>query len=185
MISDYQKRKLTHLFELLDVNKNGYLQLGDFMSIADTLRKKLKLSEHSSHYQALCDSCKKLYDKFREEICLPTKKTISLEEWISYFTVVLDSDRSEEIVETYKVLIYSFLFDVFDDNNDGYISREEYGEMYEIYNISDSGIAEAFESIDVYVDDRLSKYELINAIEVFLTSADPADRGNLIFGQLS
>ncbi|MEQ8713173.1 MAG: EF-hand domain-containing protein [Cyclobacteriaceae bacterium] len=185
MISDYQKRKLTHLFTLLDINKNGYLQLGDFMSIADTLRKKMQLSEHSSHYQALCDSCKRLYDKFKEEICQPTKKTISLEEWINYFTDVLDSDRREEIVETYKVLIYSFLFDVFDDNNDGYISKEEYGEMYEIYNIDDAGIEEAFKSIDLYVDGRLSKYELINAIEVFLTSDEPKDRGNLIFGHLS
>lgn len=185
MISNYQKRKLVHLFKLLDVNKNGYLQLGDFLSIAGTLRKKMNLSEHSSRYQTLCGSCQALYEKFREEICEPKKRTIALRQWLDYFTDVLDSERGEELVETYKVLIYSFLFDVFDDNNDGYISREEYGEMYEIYGVNDPNIEEAFTSIDVFADDRLSKYELINAIEVFLTSDDPSDRGNLIFGHLS
>ena len=97
----------------------------------------------------------------------------------------VDGEEGKEIVEKYRQLIYSFLFDVFDDNNDGYISKEEYAEVYQIYGIDDAEIEEAFASIDVFVDDRLSKYELINAIEVFLTSNDPKDRGNLIFGRVA
>ncbi|MEM8895833.1 MAG: EF-hand domain-containing protein [Bacteroidota bacterium] len=185
MISEFQKQKFAHLFNLLDVKKNGHLQLGDFTSVAQTLRKKMNLKEFSSHYKQLCDSCEALFEALRTDIALPKKRTMALEEWLEFFEKCVDGEQGEEIVEKYRQLIYSFLFDVFDDNNDGYISKEEYAEVYQIYGIDDAEIEEAFESIDVFVDDRLSKYELINAIEVFLTSNDPKDRGNLIFGRVA
>ncbi len=184
MISEFQKKKFSHLFNLLDVNKNGYLQLGDFMSVAHTLREKMDLPEFSSHYRQLCQSCQALFEALKEDIALPKKRTITLEEWLNFFEIASGGDEGEATVEKYRQLLYGFLFDVFDDNNDGYISMEEYAEVYQIYGIDDHQIAEAFESIDVYKDERLSKYELINAIEVFLTSAEPKDRGNLIFGRV-
>jgi len=72
--------------------------------------------------------------------------------------------------------------DLFDDNHDGYISTDEYVDMFVVYGIDIKYSAKSFIKLDINRDDRLSRNELLHAFETFLLSNEPNQPGNWIFG---
>lgn len=181
MISDFQKRKLTHFFYLLDVNKNDYLQLEDFSIISDNLIFNLDYEEGSKEHKFIADKSVAMFYRFSADIS-GTGKNITLKEWLDFFDQKIIAQRDKELLEEYVELIIGFLFDLFDANHDGYISIEEYTDIFMAYGIDIKYAAKAFVNLDINQDDRLSKSEILYAVETFLISNDPNERGNWIFG---
>ena len=86
------------------------------------------------------------------------------------------------VLEEYSELILGFIIHFFDTNNDGFISDEEYERMFKIFGMNELQAGLAFHGLDKDGDNRLSRYELLNAVETFLTSDDPANSDNWVFG---
>lgn len=181
MLSDFQKQKLTYFFRLLDLNKNGYLRLDDFSEISEKAREKLGYDTGSKEHKFLADRSVRFFHRLLGDIPHADNQAIQLEEWLMFFGQLISSEDEEQLDE-YTELIIGFLFDLFDDNHDGFISVEEYADIFFMYGIDIKYSAKAFINLDVNQDDRLSRYELMHAVETFLTSDNQADRGNWIFG---
>lgn len=181
MLSDFQRRKLTYFFRLLDLNKNGYLQLGDFSEICERIRQKLEFASGSKEHKFLADRSVKFFHQLLGDIPHGDNQTIKLEEWLHFFDELIASGDEERIAECTEQIM-GFLFDLFDDNHDGYISVEEYADIFLVYGIDIKYSAKAFINLDLNQDDRLSRYELLHALETFLTSDDPTLKANWIFG---
>lgn len=181
MISDFQKRKLTHFFYLLDVNKNDFLQLEDFSIISDNLMFNLDYKEGSKEHQFIAEKSVAMFYKFSGDMS-QSGKSITLHEWLDFFDEKVINPLNKDLLEDYVEVIIGFLFDLFDANHDGYISIEEYTDIFMAYGIDIKYAAKAFVNLDINADERLSKSEILYAVETFLVSDDPKERGNWIFG---
>jgi hypothetical protein len=61
MLTDVQKNKIAHLFNVLDTNKNGQLQLDDFVEVSDQIIIHLKWDRESRVSQVLLKKASRLF----------------------------------------------------------------------------------------------------------------------------
>lgn len=182
MLTNFQSKKLTYFFSLYDLNKNGYLQLEDFTDIAERLCEKLEYQPDSKHYRKLVEKTVGLFYKLLKDIPHGDEQVIYLKDWLEFFDKQIIGKGGEEMLEEYAELIIGYLFDLFDDNNDGFISVSEYKGIFEIYSIDQTYLEKSFLNLDLNNDLKLSRYELIRSVETFLISDDALMKGNWIFG---
>ena len=182
MLTNFQSKKLTYFFSLYDLSKNGYLQLEDFTDIAERLCEKLEYQPDSKHYRKLVEKTVGLFYKLLKDIPHGDQQIIYLKDWLEFFDTHIIGKGNEEMLEEYAELIIGYLFDLFDDNNDGFISVVEYKGIFEIYSIDQTYLEKSFLNLDLNNDLKLSRYELIRSVETFLISDDALMKGNWIFG---
>ncbi|MEP0368171.1 MAG: hypothetical protein ABJN36_20040 [Cyclobacteriaceae bacterium] len=182
MLTPFQSAKLTYLFELLDVNDNGFLQLNDFSELTESIRSKLNYDEGGKEHRAIAQKSTKFFHKLLRDIPNPGDQSINLTGWLQFFNEEVTSFKDEDTVDEWVDILLSFLFGMFDDNHDGYISLEEYQDIFGIFGLDQAYSKEAFNKIDANSDGKLSRYELIPAVETFLTSDNPNEVGNWVFG---
>ncbi|MBV6646084.1 MAG: EF-hand domain-containing protein [Cyclobacteriaceae bacterium] len=181
MLTDLQERKLTHFFGLLDLDKDGSLQIEDFSEIAERLQQEFGYAEGSKEHKFVVDAAVRFFHKLLAEMS-KGNQVILMSEWLEFFDAQFISNDNDDLLEEYSEFMIGFLFDLFDENHDGYIDVEEYADMFMIYGIDIRYSAKAFIDLDLNKDGRLSRNELIHAFENFITS-DIADvKGNWIFG---
>lgn len=182
MSTDFQQKKLTYFFRILDLNSNGFLQLNDFSEMAEKVRLRLDLEDGGRDHKRIVDKSVKLFHTLQKDIGPKEYQQISEGEWTIFLVKHLIEVGDEDDVDDYKDLIFNFMFDFFDLNKDGFISKSEYSDFYTIFGIDRDYLDKAFSQLDTSQDGRLSRYEMMAAIEDFLTSDDPTLKGNWIFG---
>lgn len=183
MLSDVQNRKIVHFFQLLDSHKNGYLQADDFSEIAERIRVGLGYEAGGDKHVFLAKKSARFFHTLLNAISHENKQVISQQEWIDFIEEKIIKGNNEEFKEEFQEFIIGFIFDLFDDNHDGYLSTDEYVDMFVVYGIDIKYSAKAFLKLDLNKDDKLSRNELFHSFEMFLTSDDPNQPGNWIFGK--
>jgi Ca2+-binding EF-hand superfamily protein len=165
MLTEVRRRKLSYLFDILDNNKNHYLQPDDFAEVANKICDVLSLHNHSKDRMHIQLKSLRLYvqlltDMDKEDI------SISLDEWLGLF----DSDTPipPRSAKKYIVKIAAYIFMLFDQDDDHFISKEEYLDMFRIYNI-DLNYSQKGE-------------EMVHGFKDFLMSSKSEAPGNWIFG---
>ncbi|MFT6865391.1 MAG: Ca2+-binding EF-hand superfamily protein [Cyclobacteriaceae bacterium] len=182
MLASFKSAKLTYLFDLLDINGNGFLQLNDFVQLADNVRKILNYEEGEKEHQAISRKSIKFFHKLLRDIPNPGDQSINLASWLQFFEEEVTSFEDEDTVDEWVDLLLAFVFGMFDENHDGYISLAEYQDLFTIFGKDGAFSKVAFDKIDINKDGKLSRYELIPAVETFLTSSNPDEYGNWVFG---
>lgn len=180
MSSDFQAKKLTYFFHILDLNSDSYIQLEDFSEMAEKVRTTMGYDEGSKEHKRISDKATRLYHTLVGVIDPEDKQQISEQEWLNYFQKEVLT--SEELLDDYKEMIFNFMFDFFDQNRDGFISRSEYNDFYHIFGIDTAYLDKAFQKLDNTNSYKLSRYDLMTAVEDFFGSDDPEISGNWVFG---
>ena len=183
MLSEFQREKLTYFFNLLDLSRNGSLQLEDFSEIAERVREQLGYDYSGDEYRFIVNKAVHFFHQLLRDIPKPEKQGIDLEQWLEFFDKRIVNGNDRDFQEEYLENVIGFLFDLFDENHDGYISVEEYADLFLMYGIDIKYSAKSFINLDLNRDDRLSKNEILHAVEVFFTSDDPSEKGNWVFGK--
>lgn len=182
MLTSFQSVKMTYLFKMLDINGNGALQLDDFAELSEKVREKLGYEEGEKEHIAIVQKSVRFFHKLLRDIPNPGDQTISLDEWLKFFGEEVASFEDEDTVDEWVDLLLAFVFGMFDENHDGYISLKEYSDLFEIFGRDHTFSKVAFNKIDANKDGKLSRYELIPAVETFLTSDNELEFGNWVFG---
>jgi len=182
MSADFQRKKLGYFFRILDLNSNGHLQIDDFTEMVEKVRITLNYEPGSKEHKRITDKAVKLFNSLVKDIKPFTYNQVTEEEWVDFFLkqVILSGD--EDTLDDYKELIFNFMFDFFDQNRDGFISKKEYEDFYDIFGIDRAYCDKAFSLLDKTQSYKLSRYDLMNAVEEFFASDDPTLPGNWIFG---
>ncbi len=180
MLSKFQKTKLTYLFGLFDFKKNGVIRKDDFMELAAKISEELNLPADKS--LAAKESSYTFFRRMVEDMDPDARYEVRLEKWLAFFDEEIVNNEDTQIMEEYANLILGYIFGYFDDNKDGFISVQEYDHMFATLGMSELHAGVAFHGIDKNNDYRLSRYELIMAVESFLTSDDPKNSDNWVFG---
>ena len=84
MLSDVQKKKIVHFFELLDSHKNGFLQAEDFSEIAERIRMGLGYEAGGEKHVFLAKKSAKFFHTLLNAISHENKQVISQQEWIDF-----------------------------------------------------------------------------------------------------
>lgn len=182
MLSKVQGQKLRHLFSLLDSHKNGHLQVDDFSEIAERIRVGLDYESGGDKHVFLANKSVKFFHSLLNGIPHSGNQVITEQEWLKFLDEEIVQGDNEDLLDEFKDFIIGFLFDLFDDNHDGYISTDEFVDMFVVYGIDIKYSAKSFLKLDLNKDDRLSRNELLHAFEVFLLADDANQPGNWIFG---
>ena len=74
------------------------------------------------------------------------------------------------------------IFEVFDDNGDGKICREEWAELFKVYHVHPAYAPAAFEKLDANGDGFLSREEILALIDDFFCGNDENSVANSMFG---
>lgn len=182
MSAEFLRKKLGYFFKILDLNSNGSLQMDDFTEMVEKLRVKLEYEPQSKEHQRITDKAVKLFNSLVKDIKPFTFNQVTEEEWIDFFlkNVILSND--EDTLDDYKELVFNFMFDFFDQNRDGFISKKEYEDFYDIFGIDQEYSIKAFNMLDNTQSYKLSRYDIMSAVEDFFSSNDISLSGNWIFG---
>jgi Ca2+-binding EF-hand superfamily protein len=178
MLTEIQRRKLIKLFSMYDTNNTGAVSRDDF----DLLFKKMSSLRNWSVRAPKClvlqDKLSRMWKNLSKQADLSHNKQVSLDEWLTYKDGLLGN--AQAYTDEVQSLI-ELLFDVFDKNEDGYISEEEWGQVLSVYNVSPIYAAEVFPALTKEVG-RITKEELIKLVYDFYYSDDPDNPANTMFG---
>lgn len=179
MIKAVQKRKITHLFNILDANNNGILQTDDFTIVANRISNLLNYSQDSTLRLGVQVRSIRLFMQLLTDL-EKEHASISYSEWIKLFDKLYENERQ---IKDYIQRAATYIFMLFDQDNDQVVSEEEFLDMFKVYNISEEYVRIAFRKLDINHDGVLQREEILEAFDDFFLSEDPLAKGNWIFGQ--
>lgn len=182
MLSKVQQRKIAHLFDVLDTNRNGLLQLDDFVAVSDHIVSLMQWERDSRKARTLLNKASRLFI----QLVIDTGEMsmgISKAKWLAFFERELNKNDRKGPLHHYVHRTTHHLFSLFDLNGDKFISKEEYANMLGAYNLSHAESETSFELLDQNGDGRISEAELIDGLHDFFWSSDHEAAGNFIFGK--
>jgi Ca2+-binding EF-hand superfamily protein len=182
MLSEVQKRKIHHLFNVLDIDRNGFLQPDDFVNVGKKIIDQLKLKDERKIKLILLKS-HRLFVQLLTDLNNPELR-LTLWDWIDFFRAQIESEIAGPL-NYYIQRTSRHIFDLFDKDGDRKISWEEYSNMLTIYNIAHDNAEEGFRQLDTDKDNYISSEEMIDGLKNFFLSDNPEAQGNLIFGRWS
>lgn len=175
-MTDVQKQKITHFFNVLDNNGNGILEKDDFELVGETMSDIIGLDDNSVVRLELKLRAHRLFVQILKDI-EKEQAELTLDEWIQFFDEVVLSQPNDYINQS-----ATYLFSLFDQDMDGHIDEREYLDMFKAYGLYMSVAKKAFDLLDINGDGRISGGELVKAFEDFFMSPDEKAPGNWIFG---
>ncbi|MCA9791386.1 MAG: EF-hand domain-containing protein [Candidatus Eremiobacteraeota bacterium] len=184
-LTELQKRKLIHMFELLDVDGNGFLEFADFQAVIETLAQERGLEPNSAGYRRLFGNNRRIW-KGLFKCDLNGDGQISLPEWLAYHIQAIVADEEAGIspagLTTAIDSIARYFYELMDMDGDGQIQREDYRYFCEAHGIPDETVEESFQQLDRDGNGTLSLDEVVTLVREFYTSDDPMAPGNWFFG---
>lgn len=179
MLSELVTTKLTRYFNVLDADKNGYIQEADFAAIARNLAEARGWAPGTPGYAAVEAGVMLIWRNSAAFADRNHDGQVTLEEWLAHEDYYL---ATPERWEEYGVLVTKGIFDVIDDDGDGSISPVEWRNFYQSFRIDPDAAADSFRRMDLDGDGSISRDEMVQHVTDFHFSDDPNAPGNWLFG---
>jgi Ca2+-binding EF-hand superfamily protein len=178
-MTEVQKAKQVHYFNVLDHNGDGLLEKQDFIDVADRIAEMRGYEDGSARHSAVRKEILRIWTNARALSGAEGKTQITLEDWLAHEEKVIDSNV---LIHSYVQGIAQAVFDILDADNDGVISEEEYLQFFRAFRGEEAQGPEAFQKLDQDGDGHLAREEFLEAVTEFHLSDDPDARGNWLFG---
>ncbi len=184
-LTDLQKRKLIHMFELLDVDGNGLLEYADFEAVVEGLAEERGLELNSPGYRRLLGRSRRIW-KGLFQCDIDGDGHITLPEWLGYHIKAIIEDERAGIspagLTTAIDSIARYFFELMDMDGDGRVKKPDYAKFCEAHGIPKQEVAESFRELDRDGNGVLSMDEVLVLVREFYVSDDPTAPGNWFFG---
>jgi Ca2+-binding EF-hand superfamily protein len=182
MLSDFQERKATHYFELIDEDGNGIVEVSDFALRAQRLATAQGVTDDEAK-DALRDQVVQWWHHISRIADFDGDARVTLPEWKAYWrSIQRGVDKNDDTLHTLHRAARGTLRAV-DRTGTGRITEEEYAAWLEAWGASGSG--EAFRQLDRGDKGYLTEQDLIVAVQEFYLSDDPEAPGNVLYGPIS
>jgi Ca2+-binding EF-hand superfamily protein len=179
MLTDFQKRKLNALFNLYDVNQDGFVEQADFEHIVQNLATIQGFQPGSSGYTRLSANHMAVWHNIQQLSGAPGSQRVTPEEFIA------GHDRLLSVKDTFLATVGSFadsIIELSDRDGDRRLSQQEYVANLRSFNADEAVATEAFRRLDRNGDGYLTHDEISQAVEEFYYSEDPEAPGNWLIG---
>ena len=182
MLTDFQIKKLTLLFNFWDYDNSGALRQNDYEAVGRRMAAEREWRPDSLEYQVLQQRLMADWAQLQEFADLNNDDTVTLPEWLAFCDYLLDNEAMYEATVT---AMASAIIDAVDRDGDGALQVEEWATIYRVYGWRDAMVAaQTFATIDTDGDRSVSKDELLKALDEFFQSNDENAPGNYVFGPL-
>ena len=174
MLTEFQQRKLSHMFDVYDADKNGYLEESDFSQVGQRFDQLLNLP----HDQAA--NWFMMFWQGLAQVAGPDGR-VSREAWLAF----LDQMWSQPAV--YEATIeggVAFYFTALDANGDGLLSLPELRVFFQALNMGEDLADQVFPMLDINHDGAISLAEYNQCVREFYGD-DPAAAGNWLLGPIA
>lgn len=180
MLSEIQKRKIHHLFNVLDIDKDGVLQPQDFVNVGNRIIAQPSTQINERHGRLILLKSHRLFVQLLTDTENPELQ-LTLWDWIDFFKNEISMEE-QGILNFYIQRTSRHIFDLFDKDHDHFISKPEYFNMLTIYEISHENADAGFKELDTNMDGFISTQEMVAGLSNFFKSDKLDAPGNLIFG---
>lgn len=180
MLTEFQKRKLTNLFNIHDLDHDGALQDSDYDEYVRRLASKRGVAPGSAKYEALRTQFHGFWRMLEPLADRNQDKRVTLREWFTCFDNLLGSPDAQAKMQPIGRAVFAML----DRNNDGVVTLEEYKWLYSSGALDPHLAQDAFDRLDTDHDGRITTAELSERLMEFFTSNKPDAPGTWLFGPL-
>ncbi|MEM6285182.1 MAG: EF-hand domain-containing protein [Chloroflexota bacterium] len=177
-LSALRKQKLLHLFRLIDVNRNGYIERDDLKNMVSRIAFAREIGETDDNRILLEETLTRLWERLAPLTDTNFDGHVTHAEWLALFEHA-SSERVfyEGIVRPIEVALINLI----DTDGNGRITYSDYREMVLAWNVNESELSHMFRLIDLDRNGRISRVEAEKAIREFFMSDEDLP-GNWFFG---
>jgi len=186
MPSDFQIRKLTHLFHAQDTNGDGALQWEDFRAQAIRLCEIQGAGADSPTFALVQRRMMVCWQELADWADANRDGQIQLSEYLGFYGMLIDTSVGTTLRRPPSWLgaIAEDLFDLCDLDGDGYIGPSELSAFLRAYGTDEARAAALFSTLDRDGDGQINRDEARLIAWEFFIGDDPTQPGNYIFGDL-
>ncbi len=180
-LTAFQKKKLGRMFDVLDANRDGFVESADYTRRVEAVARIERWTEDAPEYDRNLRFAQLSWDALAENADADGDGRVSRAEFMHWAEIFLD-DR--DAVRAYARGDVQLLFDTVDTDGDGRITETEYRRFLEICGVPTSAAHAFFAYADLDENGRIGRDEMSHAFEEFLLSTNPEAAGNFLFGPL-
>jgi len=186
MPSEFQKRKLAHLFHTQDLNGDGSLQWEDFRAQAVRMCERQGVALDSPTFAGIQRKLRMCWQELSDWADSDRDGNVQLKEYIGFYGMLIDTSMGTSLRRPPSWLgaIAEDLFDLCDLDGSGHIGLPEFQVFLSAYGANDSQAEEIFNRLDRDSNGSLDRDEARLIAWEFFIGDDPNDPGNYIFGNL-
>ena len=179
MLTDVQKQKLAHLFNVMDSDGNGIVEWDDFERIADNIASTRDLEPGSQEYEALMGQYRYGWEQAQPFV---EGAGMNRDQFLASYDAILGTPG---VYDTLVRPSAGMIFDIFDMDGDHKVSVNEWREFFRCHSIDPDEADRCFGKYDLNGDGYVSRSELVDLVGQFYLSSDPEAPGNYLFGTYS
>ncbi|MET9342341.1 EF-hand domain-containing protein [Nonomuraea sp. NPDC003804] len=161
-------RKSDHWFNLVDVNGDNRIERSDLQALGERMLKRFNLDKTSVKGRRIAEAYDRCWTIMVEAMDTDRNHSISREEFRSYMESNAKRENADELLRP----ITDAEFEVADVDDDGYLSRSEYGALLAAMGLSENDAQVGSQSIDTDGDGRISPEEYFRACRDFFVGSE-------------
>jgi juvenile hormone diol kinase len=176
MLTAIHKQKFTHLFHVMDADRNGLLEWADYERIAVRIAAVRGYVPGTPVFEQLLGPFRYGWEQAAP---FANENTLNLEQWLDSYDAVL---RAPAIYEGVVRPAAGLIFDALDLDADEMVTVREWREFFHCYSIDPTEADGCFYKYDLDGDGFVTRSEFVNLVAQFYLSSDPSAPGNYLFG---
>ncbi|MFT4737415.1 MAG: Ca2+-binding EF-hand superfamily protein [Cyclobacteriaceae bacterium] len=183
MLADFQIKKLTHLFHILDFDHNNLIEKTDFEGITENIEIFTGIVQETDRLLGLNEQGELVWQSIKDFFNDQEITSIDLHQWLGFMENHFYSPEEDVINANIKRLV-NHIRNAFDKDHDLRISGLEFMCLFVSCRVEVRFAHKCFKTIDLDKDGFIDLDELYIAANQFFKSNDPNDSGNYLFGEL-
>lgn len=176
------RQKWAHFYNLIDANKDGILEVDDFELFSNRVKHLCDIKGKDIDAVDLSRESRRLFDKLLAEMNLNDATVIRLENWFDWLNEITYEGKGSVVYRAFTLTLCREIFDICDQNSDGFVSHSEFSEFLLLFNISNDIALRSFQILDKNQSGRINKHELLEGIREFFIGTEPNEY-DYLFGE--
>ncbi|AFZ15511.1 EF hand repeat-containing protein (plasmid) [Crinalium epipsammum PCC 9333] len=178
MLTEFQKRKLNLRFYMVDISKDGIVELADFEQQGQKVAELMGIQPGSTEYDKIISANIGIWQTYWKGADADGDNKITVDEYLKFaeYTITAKVDEKNKLDQV------KALFDAVDLDGSGEIELKEYTIYLKAVGKSEEDAKVAFSKLDADGDGKLSRDEFALAMIEYHRGNDPQAPGNWFFG---
>ncbi|MFZ3499161.1 EF-hand domain-containing protein [Streptomyces sp. 5.8] len=181
MLGQLQRTNLNHVFDTLDLTRDGFLTVDDFTTLAQRMRG-LRPAMDGRLAADIDEAFTSWWEVFRSAADKDGDGKITRDEFL---TAVEEGLQNDPAYADRMARVCEVTFAAADTNEDGQLSASEVQQIYRAYGVDEKISAETFARLDRDGNGWISVEEFVQASRDVYLSNDADAPGTALFGATS